>query len=183
MVTNEFLGKLNHLLKEIPKRDRQDILSDFEEHFTIGFNEGKTEEEIIRELGDPKTIAAEALVDYQSTRTLNPQPAVNITRCILAGIGMFFFNLIVVLGPVAAIFSIYVSFCAVSFSFIISPLLSLVVLMESNFVAFLFVFFSSFILCGLGLLLGIAMIYTGKILWQFLVGYIRFNISVIMGRK
>jgi Predicted membrane protein len=39
-VKNEFLRQINRLIKDIPKKDRQDILSDLEEHFTIGFSEG-----------------------------------------------------------------------------------------------------------------------------------------------
>lgn len=180
---SEFLGQLDRLLKDIPKKDRQDILSDFEEHFTIGFSEGKSEAEIIEGLGAPEAIAAEAIEDLRSAPARNPQSHPSPTRCIFAGIGMFFFNLIVVLGPAAAIFSIYIALWAVSFSFMISPLLSLVVLVDSSVAAFLAVFFSSLVLCGLGLLLGLAMIYSGKILWRGLVDYIEFNRHVITGRK
>jgi uncharacterized membrane protein len=178
-----FLNELDRLLREIPKKERQEILSDFKEHFTIGFNEGKTEEEIIRELGDPKVIAEEARSDYEATKSERPQPVANATRCILAGIGMIFFNLVVVLGPLVGIFSIYLSFCIVSAVFIVSPLLSIGTLFDSGGTPFLFAFFSSLILCGAGILLGIAMIFIGKFLWRVFTGYLRFNVNVVMGRK
>lgn len=183
MVKNEFFHRLERLLKEIPAKDRKEILSDFEEHFTIGFNEGKTEEEIIQELGDPETIAEEVLTDYYATNPKTPHPVTGITRSILAAIGLLFFNLIVILGPLLGILSAYIAFCSVSVAFVFSPLLSIPIGIDSGFEPFLFAFFSCLVLCGIGVLLGIAMIYVGKFLWYALVSYLRFNINVIMGRN
>jgi uncharacterized membrane protein len=50
----EFLKKLEAKLKGLPVNDIKEILSDYEEHFRIGLEKGKTEEEISVELGDLK---------------------------------------------------------------------------------------------------------------------------------
>lgn len=56
MNKEEYFEKLTKLLKEMPKDEREDILSDYEEHFRIGMENGRTEEELSRALGDPKQL-------------------------------------------------------------------------------------------------------------------------------
>ncbi len=36
MNKDEYLKELRKLLRKLPKEDREDIISDYEEHFTIG---------------------------------------------------------------------------------------------------------------------------------------------------
>jgi uncharacterized membrane protein len=53
----DFLQILHQELAENNVSDRADILYDYEEHFRIGEEKGKTETELIAELGDPVSIA------------------------------------------------------------------------------------------------------------------------------
>jgi uncharacterized membrane protein len=53
----DFLQILHQELAENNVSDRADILYDYEEHFRIGEENGKTETELIAELGDPENIA------------------------------------------------------------------------------------------------------------------------------
>lgn len=183
MVKNEFFRNLSHLLRELPKKERDEILADLEEHFTIGFNEGKTEEEMIQELGDPKDIANAELADYHATNPIKPTAVTSATRSFLLAMVLIFFNLIIVLGPLLGIFFGYIGLWFGAVSMVASPLLSFLSLVQSGFDAFLFTFFVSLACCGVGLLLSIALIYTGKYLWYACVGYYRFNMDLITGRK
>lgn len=54
---NEFLTALDRALHGLMKEEREDILADYREHFEIGLSQGKTESQIMRELGDPDSIA------------------------------------------------------------------------------------------------------------------------------
>jgi uncharacterized membrane protein len=54
---NEFLTALDRALHGLGKEERDDILADYREHFEIGISQGKTESQIMRELGDPDSIA------------------------------------------------------------------------------------------------------------------------------
>ncbi len=54
---NEFLAALDRALHGLGKEERDDILADYREHFEIGRSKGKTESQIMRELGDPDSIA------------------------------------------------------------------------------------------------------------------------------
>lgn len=53
----EYLKELRKNLRGFSQEEIDDILYDYEEHFSIGLSSGKTEEEIAEELGDPKDIA------------------------------------------------------------------------------------------------------------------------------
>lgn len=56
MTKYEFLRIIEEGLKDFPPKELQDILYDYEEHFTNGKADGKTDQQIIEELGDPYTI-------------------------------------------------------------------------------------------------------------------------------
>lgn len=57
MNKEQFLSVLEQSLFRLPKADRDDILSDYEAHFTLGAANGKSEEQISAELGNPGELA------------------------------------------------------------------------------------------------------------------------------
>jgi len=59
MKKREFLDLLRFYLKDMPKTVTEDIISDYEEHFAIATEKGKSEEDICKELGSPEVIAKE----------------------------------------------------------------------------------------------------------------------------
>lgn len=63
MKKEEFLRDIGNALSGISEKERQEILYDYEEHFMICAQNGKTEEEICEELGDPKEIADNYLLN------------------------------------------------------------------------------------------------------------------------
>lgn len=66
MTKDEFLNIISNGLSEFPSSKRSEILYDYEEHFSIGLSQGKTEQEIISELGDPHTIIRSYMDNYSS---------------------------------------------------------------------------------------------------------------------
>src|SRR5690625_1514933 len=99
MNKEQFLTELDAALKYISAEERQDILQDFEEHFAVGREEGKTEEEIAAGLGSPRQIAKEMLASYHIEKVETTATTRNIFRAVWAVIGLGFFNLVIVLGP------------------------------------------------------------------------------------
>lgn len=99
MTKNKFLQQLNASLKRLSEKERTDILKDYEEHFTFGLEEGKSEEEIVASLGSPAQIAKELLADYHIEKVTASATTGNVFRAIWAVIGLGFFNLLIVLGP------------------------------------------------------------------------------------
>lgn len=57
MKKKEFLEELEEYLIGIPKSDKEEILQDYEDHFKIGKKKKRSEEDIIKSLGDPRKIA------------------------------------------------------------------------------------------------------------------------------
>lgn len=66
MNKTEFLTIISNGLCDFPEKIRKDILADYEEHFSSGLAEGKTESEIINELGDPHKIVKSYRENYFS---------------------------------------------------------------------------------------------------------------------
>ncbi len=54
----EFLDRLKASIGALPAQDQADILNDYEEHFRIGMENGKTEAEIADSLGSPEELGA-----------------------------------------------------------------------------------------------------------------------------
>lgn len=59
MSQNEFLEILEKNLQGFSIDEKREILYDYEEHFTLGKENGKTDDEIIEELGNPLDIATQ----------------------------------------------------------------------------------------------------------------------------
>ncbi|GFZ30305.1 hypothetical protein CSC2_08310 [Clostridium zeae] len=57
MRKDEFMREMEVNLDKVSESERKEILYDYEEHFRIAKENGKADEEICMELGDPKEIA------------------------------------------------------------------------------------------------------------------------------
>ncbi len=116
-----FLKELSSYLRKLPEEERQDILLDYEEHFQFGLEEGKTESEIIQGLGSPKVIAKELLAMYRFDEMKKNPSTSNVTRAVMAAIGLSLFNFIIVLGPLVAIIAFIFSFWIGGIASVVTP--------------------------------------------------------------
>lgn len=181
MNEKQFLAELDRALKKIPREVRVDMLSDYREHFAIGKEEGKKEEEISRALGSPQKMAKELLATYHLEKAKSDTTTGNVLRAVWAGIGIGFFNLIIVLGPFIALAAVVVSGWVVGGAFIASPLLALVdnIIFSGPFDWFSFFF--SFVLCGLGIFIIIGMYHLTRVFSKWFMRYLKFNASFVKG--
>ena len=184
MTKAEFLQTLERELHKLNEHERKEILYDFEEHFAAGLAEGKTEDEIAKELGNPKMIAKEILVDYRISQAESEKSVKHMFQAILATVSLSFFNFMFVLGPVLAVIAFYISLCGVAIAFVLSPIGWLVSFLigfgEVNAVQS---FFVSIFVCGLGLILSVGLYYFGKFLYELLLKYIKFNLRIVKGER
>lgn len=183
MTKEQFIKQLADGLQKLPEDEREDILQDFHEHFSIGLNEGKSEQAIISSLGSPRKIAREMTATYyvDQVETDDGRSAENIIKATFAVIGLGFFNLVIVLGPLLAIFGLIVGGWVMSFGFTVSPFLVALVglIFPSGFE--LFDLFASIALCGLGIFIGIGMYYATKGTISLFMRYLRYNINLVKG--
>jgi uncharacterized membrane protein len=168
MNKEQFLKQLSSSLKRLPTDERQDILQDYEEHFAIGLEQGKTEEDIASSLGSPNQIAKEFLASYHLEKVESSSTAANILRASWAVIGLSFFNIIIVLGPLIVLTSLIISGWTVRAAFIVSPLLVLINTVINPHSFAVFDLFFSIILCGIGLFMVIGMFLVTKVVFRSL---------------
>ena len=98
MNKEEYLKKLSKLVKRLPKEDKEEILLDYEEHFRIGMENGRTAEEISEALGDPENVAKQIKADYMVKKAEDKPSPSSIIEAIVAVAGLGLFNIFVV-GP------------------------------------------------------------------------------------
>ncbi len=108
MNKKEYLKKLKRFL---PASERAEILSDYEDHFATGLSEGKTEQDIASELGDPKDVASEYGYEVKSVPTKN---------IVFSAIGLLFFDLLLGIAFVASLFAIWISLWSVVLSLLVT---------------------------------------------------------------
>jgi uncharacterized membrane protein len=181
MNKNQFLTELDASLQRISAEERQDILLDFEEHFAIGLEEGKTEEEISAGLGMPHQIAKEMLASYHIEKVEATATTGNVFRAVWAVIGLGFFNLVIVLGPFIALIGILFAGWVAGISFIASPILVVVGTIIHPGTFELFSLFLSLALAGLGLFIVIGMYFATRVLINGFVRYLKFNTKLVKG--
>lgn len=179
MNKEQFLRDLSGHLRKLSEEERQDILYDYEEHFQFGLEEGKTEVEIIKGLGSPKAIAKEMLALYRFDEMKKDPSASNITRAVMAAIGLSLLNFILVLGPLVAIISFIFALWVGGVASVVAPLFVVIKILTGTFL-WLEVFVSiTFV--GVGLLLCIGTYYCTKWFKKFCVRYVNWNPKMIRG--
>jgi uncharacterized membrane protein len=191
MNKKDFMNKLSAYLGGIPGEDRQDVISDFEEHFKEGLAEGRTEEEIADSLGDPKSLANQFKASILVSEAEKTTSAVNIIRAVFATLGLGFLNLVFILGPFIAIVAVLISLFAsaiaiiaagitVFFASIFGPLIPQYFAVLIN--PAVAIFGSIGVTC-FGILFFVGCIYLSKILYRLFVRYIKFNLRIITGKE
>ena len=187
MTKNEFLNQLKSLLKNIPEEDMNEILYDYEEHFRLGMEEGKSEEEVCVSLGDVKLIARQFKADVTIKQAERNTSTGNTFRAVLAALGMGFFNTVFVVGPFFGIVGVLIGLFAAAagiiasgvgilIALILAPVFPSYIAMDVNEI---FAFFTSIGITCLGLLFLIGDCYLAKYFYGATVRYLRWNIEII----
>jgi len=110
MLREEFISRLEKLLRSIPEEDRNDIIYDYHEHIEIAVNNGLDEEKVISSLGSPESIAKQYRVKQYITKAESTGSTTSAFRAILATLGLGFFNIVFILGPFLAICGVLLAF-------------------------------------------------------------------------
>jgi uncharacterized membrane protein len=178
----EFIETLRNYLVSMPEDDRNELLRDYEAHFIYGRQNGKTEAEIARELGEPLELAREAV----GAEFLPPPPWAprrrDIPRFIGVTILLFFLNVMFAIPVLASIWAAFIAICSTALACILAPIaLVLETLMYGDYSpGKLFVAIG---MVGIGMLLAIAARYMGKGLLFLTVNYGKWNYKTWRGRN
>lgn len=197
MTKSEFMNILEGLLNSIPYEDKKDIMYDYEEHFRIGLQNGKTEDEICNSLGEPKALAKLYRANYTLEVAQDRPSSANAIRAVFAAISLGFLNLVFVFGPFIAICAVVISLFVSALAVIISGIATI----ASPFIPILNTHVHILgsldiasippiapILIGigttsLGLLFIIGDLYIAKYFYKVTMKYLKWNISIITDKK
>ncbi|MEK4009889.1 DUF1700 domain-containing protein [Peribacillus sp. FSL M8-0224] len=179
MNKEQFIKQLNASLTRLSLEEREDILQDYEEYFEIGMEEGKSEQEISKSLGNPKQISKELMATYHLGQVEQTTSASNVMRAVWAVIGLGFFNLVIVLGPFIALIGVVIAGWVSAIAFILAPLGALFNLVLGNFQ--LFDLFFALGLCGIGIFIAMGMFVATSALTKGFIRYLKFNASLVKG--
>lgn len=189
MNRDEYINKLRINLQGLPNSEIQDILSDYEEHFQIGISKGKSEEEISKELGDPKEVAkgyratnkTSERVNEGSNYTSNTNDS---TRKFLISLLLIGVNLIVLFGPVMAVFGIMMGIFGMGIGFTFGGIGLIFRLPFGFFITNAYPHILTSLgmgigLSSLGILTLILAVFLIKLLFKLASRYIKWNIELI----
>ena len=187
----QYLENLEKSLKSLPKEEANDIINDFKEYFEVGIERGRSEEDLSLSLGNPKMLARQIRLESYIKKAEETKSASNILRAVFTSIGLSFFNLIIMLPVFLIVISVLAALFACSISLsaagitgtvgsIFSPLFSQYLTLDVNVAVSIFAFIG---IGSLGILFFIGNIYISKFIFRLVVRYLRFNLSVVKGKR
>jgi len=186
MNKEKFLERLKQELKSLSKNESEEILLDYEEHFDLGMEAGKTEEEIANSLGNPNQIAKEILGNYQiNSETLESthgkKVGTSFVRMFLITLMLIFINLSFVIWIFITVALLIFSAWLVIGAFITAPVMVAINTIMNPMVFSWFDFFISLAMCGGGYFLGLLMWRVTKFGIKVLIRYVKFNSRLMKG--
>jgi len=182
MRRNDYLKQLHKHLKHVNDNERQDIINEYDTHFYSGLQEGKSEEQIAEELGNPKQLARELNASAAIERAEQSNQVGDVSQAILAVMGLSILNFFVILIPFIIILSIVFTFILTTISFVLSPLALIFKGMVEGFQEVLMLdIFVTGTMFGIGLMLFVITYLITKGFYILCVKYLKWNIQVMKG--
>lgn len=187
MNKSEFIRTLKESLGNVDEVEKNDILYDYEEHFRIGIENGKTEEDIAAGLGDPRIIAKSYNANSTVEKAVENSSGKNVFKALLAAVTLSFFNLVIVLGPFIALVGVLIGLYAASISMALAGLFSIFAIIFMPFIPFNMtvginpiaaIFLCIGVAC-LGTLFFIGNCYLTKVFYKLTAKYLKWNMQVI----
>lgn len=187
MKRKEFMKILKSQLSGIPKKDANELLEDYEDHFEMGLKKKRKEEEIAKSLGDPKVIAKQIRAEYHIKSAENKKNLKNILRAVYASLGLGFFNVVVVLGPFIGVLAVLLSLFVVSIAVALCGLAAIIIAFVPSFsmkaVTSAGLIFIGIGLIALGILFFIGNCYLSKYIYIGTIKYLKWNARIITGAE
>ena len=190
MTQREFIDTMSRHLKGLTEAERKDILADYQEHFAMGREEGKSEEEIAAALGEPKGLAKQYRAQTMVRRVEEKHSVANVLNVIIAALALGMFNLIFVLPLFFAVLGVLIGLLGASAGIalgglgaVIGSVIALITPWGIPGIVSGVGLFTGIGLAALGILMGVGCFYVIKYTGIGLVKYVKFNIDIASGKK
>ncbi|MGE8077478.1 HAAS signaling domain-containing protein [Peribacillus loiseleuriae] len=187
MSKKQFLSILEKYLRKLPKNEKEEILQDYEEYFTIGVEEGKTESQIVEALGSPKQLAKELIAVYAINKAEEKKSIISMFTALFSIMGLSVMNCIII------IVSLFVLLILIPF--ILAYIIGVPIMILSPLILIVMGFVKGFSTIGVGeisesikgLIIGsfLAFLgyYIGKSFVRLFIKYLKWNMSIARGKK
>lgn len=196
MNRQQFMQAMEFHLRPMNPSERNELLSDYDQHFEQGLQEGKAEETIVFELGHPEELAREALGDRYAAAPsalghdhfdYPPPPygsparhqSSSAARNLFTGIGLIFLNLILGIPLGATLWSIWLAIASLSL-LMLAPIAAAVDFVYFNHLEMAEIFVAVGV-CGIGMLFALAAKWLFNGFTAITVGYLRWNLKALKG--
>lgn len=188
----EFIRILQERLEgTLAREELDDIVSDYSEHFRVGKESGRTDEELYKALGSPEDIARELKALHLVKKAENVRSCNNILHAVLATLGLGLFNLVFVLIPFIILVLLLFVIFVVGIAFTVcGPVAGIFALLQmAGLPAFAIWlspaagFFFSIGITTSGLLLVIGDYFLARFFYHIGIRYLKWNIGVITGTE
>ncbi|WP_308637671.1 HAAS signaling domain-containing protein [Paenibacillus silvisoli] len=180
MIREQYLKQLWELLSPVPERLRREWMFDYEEHFRMAAEHGRSEAEAANELGDPRVIAKELLLNYRVGEAENKSGSITlVSRAVLAAVSLGFFNLIFVLGPYVALLGVLLALWATAIAVGLSSVMAIYEGLYGGGITLLQGTFMAMALIALGMLIGAGAHWLTRAVAKMTLGYLKFNSRVM----
>ncbi|WEK54105.1 MAG: DUF1700 domain-containing protein [Candidatus Cohnella colombiensis] len=181
MNRTQFLTLLRKELGSMPIKEQNELLEDYESHYAFGQQEGKTEEQISVELGDPIELAVEATAEYHRNFPAKVKVSTTVSNTTFSIVGLFLLNFVLAVVPLGiAIWATWLSLLVASIMLIVAPLI-----VSADFIINQYFsmgkLFACITLSGIGIFISFGVLYIGKELNKITVSYYNWNKRVITG--
>ena len=183
MNKNEFLEQLSSSLQNMPNSEKKDIISEYETHFISGKQDGISEEEISKKLGNPKTIAKELNVSYAISNADNRRSLKNIMTALFSVMSLSVLNFICIIIAFFLLLFLLPLLLALIIAtplLIISPILLIGLGFFKGFhqISYSDVY-NVFIAFCIGLLISVISYQLIKHIYSLLVKYLKWNLAIL----
>jgi uncharacterized membrane protein len=194
MNKKEFLSKLDENLKFLSRKEREEVIKDYEEHFANALSAGKKEADIVKSLGNPKVIASSYKFEAEAAKTGNKINVANIINGIYVAFGLGFFNLVFVFGIYMGTIGIFIGLMSIALAFFLAGASTMFISILPTLPSWMSMPFAleslnllsrlSLPLIGVGFVslsfvLFILFYQLGKLIYFGTINYIKSNISLI----
>lgn len=163
--------------------EKKDIILEYETHFISGKQDGKSEEEISKNLGNPKTIAKELNVTHAISNANNKRSPKNMITAIFSVMSLSFLNLIFIIIAfflLLLLLPILITLIIVTPLLIVSPILLIGVGFIKGFHQIhLSDVYSAFVACLIGSTIAGISYYALKHLYSLLIKYLKWNLAIL----
>lgn len=194
MNKKEFLSKLDENLKFLSRKEREEVIKDYEEHFANALSAGKKEADIVKSLGNPKVIASSYKFEAEAAKTGNKINVANIINGIYVAFGLGFFNLVFVFAIYMGTIAIFIGLMSIALAFFLTGASAMFISILPTLPSWMSMPFAleslnllsrlSLALIGVGfvslsVVLFILFYQLGKLIYFGTINYIKSNISLI----